>query len=59
MRMASFGEVFLCLLRICVLRLPFLLNFFLHILHWKGFSPVCVRICSARCDLLVKGFSQI
>jgi len=27
----------------CTLRLFFTLKHFWHILHWNGFSPVCIR----------------
>lgn len=28
-------------------------TYFLQILHWNGFSPVCFRMCVLRCDVLL------
>ena len=43
----------------CVLRFSDSVNFFPHVLHVYGFSPVCILMCLMRFPLLVQLFPHI
>ena len=34
----------------CIVSSPLMVNLLLQTAHWNGFSPVCLRMCSRKCD---------